>query len=144
MSLRLTASGEELKERFFLLRTRSDVANLLMLTEGHLIYHVYRVPPHLRYRSFNIPKRSDGVRVISAPATALKIIQQKLNQVLQHVYQPKPSVHGFVYNRSIVTNAQLHSKQKYVFNIDLKDFFNSINFLRVRWMFIADPYGLED
>src|SRR5690606_8958560 len=81
---------------------------------------------------------------LSIPTESLKIIQQKLNQVLQLVYKPKLSTHGFVNNRSIVTNADAHIKKKkhrYILNVDIKDFFPSINFGRVRGMFMAPPYN---
>jgi RNA-directed DNA polymerase len=142
MSLVLSASGDELRRKFFALQTPQDVAELLEIDYSRLVYHLYIVPDSRRYTTFEIPKKSGGVRRISAPATALKIIQQKLNQVLQQVYESKASVHSFVYEKSIVTNAQIHRKKKYVFNIDLKDFFPSINFGRVRGMFMAVPYEL--
>ena len=142
MSLTLSASGDELVKQFFALRTRQDVAELLEIDDSRLVYHLYIVQPSERYTTFDIPKKSGGVRGISAPATALKIIQRKLNQVLQHVYEPKAPVHGFVYGKSIVTNAEMHRGRGYVFNVDLKDFFPSINFGRVRGMFMAVPYQL--
>lgn len=46
--------------------------------------------------------------------------------------------HGFVRNRSIITNAMMHLGQKNVLNIDLKDFFDSFNFGRVRGFFIKN------
>lgn len=143
MTLTLSSSPAQLREQFLRLRTPQDVASLLEIEWELLIYHLYIVPRHKRYTVFEIPKRSGGIRRISAPATALKIIQQKLNQVLQHVYQPKPSVHSFVSGRCIVTNAEPHSKSKHILNIDLKDFFPSINFGRVRGMFMGIPYKLD-
>jgi RNA-directed DNA polymerase len=143
MSLDLTANPEDLRKHLFELRTRGDVAKMLDVGEDRLIYHLYIVPPHGRYETFEIPKKSGGTRDIAAPATALKILQRKLNQVLQQVYQPKASVHGFVSQKSILTNARPHSRQKYVLNIDLENFFPSINFGRVRGMFMAVPYGLN-
>lgn len=46
--------------------------------------------------------------------------------------------HGFERNRSIITNAMMHLNQRHVFNIDLKDFFGSFNFGRVRGFFIKN------
>ncbi len=46
--------------------------------------------------------------------------------------------HGFKRDRSIITNAVKHKKRRYVFNIDLNDFFGTINFGRVRGFFIKD------
>jgi len=143
MSLTLLTSPEELREKFISMRTAQDVADLLDIDLQCLIYHLYILPDYKRYVTFEIPKKSGGMRTISAPATALKIIQQKLNQVLQHVYQQKPSVHGFTLERSILTNAEMHSKRRYIFNVDLKEFFPSINFGRVRGLFIFPPYNRD-
>ncbi|HLP91313.1 MAG TPA: reverse transcriptase domain-containing protein [Nostocaceae cyanobacterium] len=141
--LLLTDNPESLREKFYSLTTPMDIADLLDISYSRLVYHIYVIQPDKRYKSFGIPKKTDGVRQITTPITALKIIQKKLNQVLQAVYNPKPSVHGFVKGKNIVSNAKAHSKKRYVLNMDLKDFFPSINFGRVRGMFIATPYGLH-
>lgn len=140
---KLDRGCDELKEEFYLLRSARGVARLLEIPYGTLVYHLYVVPPERRYVTFKIPKKSVGERAIFVPGNSLKLIQKKLNQVLRCVYQPKPSVHGFVPNRSIVTNAKAHAGKRYVLNIDLKDFFPAINFGRVRGMFMALPYGLN-
>ena len=80
--------------------------------------------------------------MITAPVTALKLIQSKLAQVLSLVYEPKPSVHGFIRDRSIISNARPHRVRRYVLNVDLRDFFPSINFGRVRGLFMARPYQI--
>jgi len=133
---------EELKIAFYELKSPNDIAALLDIRFNRLVYHLYLVSSDKRYKTFTIPKKSGGERQISTPITALKIIQQKLNQVLQAVYQVKPSVHGFVQSKNIVTNAKAHVKKRYVLNLDLQDFFPSINFGRVRGMFMATPYHL--
>lgn len=143
MPLRLSASPEELRRRFYSLRTAQDVADLLEIELERLYYHLYIVSESSRYTTFDIPKRTGGTRTISAPVTALKIIQQKLNQVLLHAHQPKPSTHSFLLGRSILTNARVHTGRRNILNVDLKDFFPSINFGRVRGLFMGTPYRLE-
>lgn len=140
--LLLQDSPEELTIKFYQLKTPLDVAKLLNIPHKRLVYHLYLVNSERRYKTFTIPKKSGGERQISTPITALKIIQQKLNQVLQAVYQVKPSVHGFVQDKNIVTNAKAHVKKRYVLNLDLEDFFPSVNFGRVRGMFMGIPYHL--
>ncbi len=48
--------------------------------------------------------------------------------------------HGFVRKRSIITNAMMHLNRKNVLNVDLKDFFDSFNFGRVRGFFINNNH----
>ncbi len=142
VSLVLTRSPKDLRREFLALKSPRELAKLLEVKYSQLIYHLYKVPAEEKYVTFEVPKKSGGHRRISAPAKSLKIIQRKLGQVLASVYEGKASVHGFVQGRSIVTNAQTHRRQKYVFNLDLLNFFPSINFGRVRGLFIAIPYNL--
>lgn len=142
MSTKLLLPQDELAKQFYSLRLPGDVATLLDIKYKHLIYYLYIRKPAKQYKVFYIPKKSGGLRQINAPITPLKIIQKKLNQVLQSVYQPKAPVHSFLADRSIVTNAYLHLKKKYVLNLDLENFFPSINFGRVRGLFLSPPYNL--
>lgn len=135
MSLTLPASPEELRESFSSLKNRQDVAKLLEIDIKILIYHLYRVPESERYKTFEIPKNLGGTRTISAPVTTLKIIQRKLNQVLQSIYKPRNAVHSYIHNRSILTNVSKHSPNVLIFNVDLKDFFPSIHLGRVIGLF---------
>lgn len=146
LSLTLGASPEELALKFHNLSSPQDVAGLLEIDYGMLVYYLHKVPDESKYTVFHIKKRgsTSSLRTISAPAGSLKIIQTKLLRVLSSVYAPKASVHGFCMDRSILTNARKHINQKYVLNIDLANFFPTINFGRVRGMFIAKPYGLSE
>ena len=142
MTYHLTSSPDKLRERFFALRRPEDIADLLDVRYSDFNYWIYRTPEARRYTSFEISKKSGSPRKIDAPTTNIKILQQKLNQVLQSVYRPKRCVHGFAPDRSVKTNAEKHVEREYVFNVDLKDFFPSINFGRVRGMFMGKPYHL--
>ena len=52
-----------------------------------------------------------------------------------------PHAHGFVEKRSTVTNARPHVGKDVVVNLDLKDFFPSITFPRVRGLFESLGYS---
>jgi len=78
-----------------------------------------------RYRKFEIPKKSGGVRTIFAPNGNLKWMQLCLNEIFKAIYTPSCYAMGFAEGRSIVNNAERHLNQNYVFNIDLSDFFGS-------------------
>lgn len=51
---------------------------------------------------------------------------------------------GFTTGRSILDNAQLHQGMNYVYNIDLKDFFPSIDQPRVWKCLQLPPFNLGD
>ena len=142
MDTQLTTTDTELTEKFFNLMSPLDVANLLEVKYKTLVYLLYRKDGPKPYTEFYLTKKSGGERVICAPISTLKIIQKKLSTILYLVYKQKPSAHGFCIKRDIYTNAQQHIKKQIVLNIDLEDFFPSINFGRVRGMFIAKPYNL--
>jgi len=143
MNVDLIKNPEQLKEKFYKLSSAENIADLLEIRYKDLIYYLYRLPDIKKYYSFEIQKKNGKPRIISTPTTSLKILQQKLNYILSIIFTPKFSSHGFVKGRSIKTNASIHVKRKYVLNIDLKDFFPSINFGRVRGMFMAYPYNLS-
>lgn len=140
MALRLTATADELRRRFSSLQTLSDLANLLEISQTQLRRYSYG--RGRQYRTFAVKKRRGGERKLQEPSSGLKVVQQKLNQIFTAVYDPPASVHGFVPNQSIATNANVHRRQTWVLNIDLKDFFPTINFGRVRGMLMARPYSL--
>lgn len=89
------------------------------------------------YRRFNISKGSGKTREICAPNQRLKFIQRKILRVLKEIYRARNSVHGFVSNKSVKTNALSHFGARYLVNIDIKDFFNSISERRVAGLFIS-------
>lgn len=143
-TLILYQNCDELKQQFLQIKTPRDVASLLEVSYSRLVYHLRRVPEERRYVQFEISKKSGHPRTISAPSTGLKILQRKLSQVLYSVYEPKAPVHGFLPGRSILTNAQQHLGKRFVLNIDLKNFFDTIHFGRVKGIFKAPPYNLSE
>ena len=142
MNQALTRDPDQFQGLFRALKGPEDIAEMLEVTYRDLIYWIYRTPEPSRYTTFHIPKKSGVPRRIDAPTTNVKILQQKLNQVLQSVYGSKPGVHGFVVGKSVKSNALRHVGKRWVFNVDLEDFFPSINFGRVRGMFMGKPYYL--
>ena len=78
-----------------------------------------------QYYRFPISKRNGKNRWIEAPKNELKSIQKQL--LLQILYEQKAhsAAHGFVPNRSILTNAKPHVGQNWVVNFDISNFFSS-------------------
>jgi retron-type reverse transcriptase len=87
------------------------------------------------YRQFTIPKRSGGVRQISAPSDELKRVQQRILRRLLRGLRAHDAAHGFERGRSIVTNARIHCGQEVVVRMDLVDFFPSTRARRVHRYF---------
>ena len=83
-------------------------------------------------------------RVIKAPNEQLKGFQRRLKVHLEKLYEPHQAATGFIKERGIVSNAKEHIKKAAVFNIDLANFFDQINFGRVRGMLMAKPYCLQE
>lgn len=95
------------------------------------------------YVDFEVPKASGGVRRISAPRDTLKRVQRAiLDNILSHA-PVHGAAHGFVPERSTVTNAQPHTGARVVVRIDLSDFFPSIHYRRVAGFFRAQGYPLQ-
>lgn len=123
-----------------------DVAHILGFKPKSVSYILYIKPPIDKYKQFEIPKRSGGKRLVSAPYLELKSLQRRLSELLQNCMSEinetrniKSALsHGFRRKHSIITNASNHRNKRYVFNIDLENFFGSINFGRVRGFFIAN------
>jgi RNA-directed DNA polymerase len=128
--------------------TLHDVADLLGFTPAAVAYLTRYLPPEVKYRTFDIPKRSGGTRTISAPVDQLMLLQRKLCDILQDCAAEIGSSekwldqmsHGFVRDRSIVTNARKHRGKRFVFNVDIDNFFGTINFGRVRGFFIKNKH----
>ena len=138
--------------KFNQLQTKDDFAKLLGLKSAKYInYLLYNIKTDNLYNSFTIPKKNGGERVIHAPIKELKFLQKKLADILWECYLESleskskdknfkiPVLsHAFEKGKSIITNSQMHRNKKYILNIDLKDFFDSFNFGRVRGFFIKD------
>lgn len=95
-----------------------------------------------KYVTYQIKKKKEGqFRNIEAPIGNLKMLQGVIKDCIELCFTPKKAAHGFVKKRSIVTNAEQHTKRRFVYNIDLENFFPSIHFGRVRGIFEGFPFN---
>lgn len=122
--------------------TPGELAELLGTDYGKIKRLYYAGDMHRHYLAFDIPKKSGGKRRILAPSDKLKTLQGRLASLLEKIYTPREPVKAFREGSSIVANAHPHCRKKYVFNIDLENFFGTITFRRIRGMLIAKPYSL--
>ena len=136
---------ENIKEIAHTMKNKKDLLNLINTLKKDELndrFHPYTLkqliwysnPNHVfhRYRNFEIPKKSGGVRKISAPYSENYMhLLRYVATILQAIYNPSVHTMGFITGKSIVDNAKMHIGMNYVFNIDLKDFFPSFNFSRI-------------
>lgn len=143
--LRTLATDEAQLERLGLpcWRSEEELAAGLSLTVKqlrHLSTHRLREKVS-HYLAFSIPRRSGGERVIHAPKKRLKRVLRQVNALLVSKLPVHPAAHGFVKGRSVKTNAEPHVGRAVVVKLDLKDFFPTVTFARVRGLLIALGYG---
>jgi retron-type reverse transcriptase len=116
------------------LKSADELAAAMGITVGELRFLSYsrRVSTINHYQRFQVPKKSGGLRQISAPMPRLKRAQE---WVLRHVLEKVPlhdAAHGFRRGRSIVSNAAPHIGADVVVNLDLRDFFPTVTYRRIR------------
>ncbi len=122
------------------LHSTGALAELVGLSPDELTFWAWRFSRNKSYRYFEIARRSGGVRGILAPIAPLKKIQRHIATALGAAYRAPVHVHGFTEHRSPKTNASVHVGQRFVFAIDLADFFPAITDRRVKGLFRAWPF----
>ncbi|QDU21893.1 reverse transcriptase family protein [Urbifossiella limnaea] len=94
----------------------------------------------LHYCRFAIPKRDGSERPIWAPLPRLKAAQA---WVLHNVVERLPvhgAAHGFLAGRSTLTNAAVHTNANLVLKMDVKEFFPTVTWRRVKGVFRRAGY----
>lgn len=94
----------------------------------------------IHYRRFTIPKRDGTARPIWAPLPRLKAAQR---WVLHNIVERLPvhgAAQGFLAGRSIATNAAAHTDAKIVLKMDVKEFFPTVTWRRVKGVFRRAGY----
>jgi retron-type reverse transcriptase len=115
----------------------AGLAGAMGLTVGELRFLSYnrRVSSVNHYKRFQIPKKTGGLRLISAPMPRLKRAQEWVLRNLLETVPVHDAAHGFRRGRSIVSNAAPHVGADVVVNVDLRDFFPTVTYRRVRGLF---------
>lgn len=82
--------------------------------------------PDSHYRTYALPKRSGGVRSIDVPSPILLSAQRWVSDNILENNHISESAHGFVFERSVLTNVSPHIGSDFILKMDIKDFFPSI------------------
>ena len=134
--------------KFNEIQSRNQLADFLGIQRKTLTYVLFEARVESFYSSFDIPKKDGTVRHIYAPSGALKVIQRKLTNALyeyQALIRKENSIktnisYAFEKNKSIISNAKIYKNKRFVFCIDLNDFFNMFHFGRVLGYFSSNRY----
>ncbi len=135
---------ENIIKNFLDVKTKRELAKILGVEYKTLIYNLHRLKFNEKYTLFEIKKRNGKVRKIIAPTSGLKFIQKNLSEILLEIHNAKFCAHGFLKDKNIKTNAIPHVKKKILINLDLENFFPTINFGRVRGVFLSKPFDFPE
>lgn len=91
------------------------------------------------YETFELPKRRGGTRTISSPNQPVQFLQHSFLQVCTHLFPRHDCVHGFERGRSHVSNAARHVNKRWVYTLDIENFFPTIHWGRVYGMLQVYP-----
>lgn len=80
-----------------------------------------------RYKSYYIPKRKGGRRLVAQPAREVKALQRALVTCLRESLRVHPAATAYEVDRSILKNAELHAAARYLLKLDFENFFPSID-----------------
>lgn len=125
------------------LRNVHDISQLMGLNPETIIWLAFerKVSSVDHYLRFEIPKRSGGMRLISSPKEQMRQAQLAIREEILKKITPSNQAMAFRPNTSIVDNARVHVGAKILVRVDLKDFFPSISFNRVRGFFKSCGYS---
>lgn len=113
------------------------------LSENEIV-HFSNIENPGRYDTFYIHKKRKGrYRMISSPTARLKLILRSLNLFLQDLYEPAKYVTGFTKGTSIVDNGRIHVGKRYVFTLDLADFFETIKLNSIEKFLCESPLSFN-
>lgn len=82
-------------------------------------------------------KKNGGIRIISKPKPILKKIQSKIHKLLQEIIPPE-CAHGGIKGRSNVTNAKVHCDNKWLLQLDFRNFYPNISNYQVYNLFLFE------
>lgn len=88
------------------------------------------------YKPIKIPKRNGTVRTLNVPEIALKGMQRWILDNILYKIPIDSSATGFVPSKSTITNATPHINKKNIIKMDIRNFFPSINFTKVKKIFL--------
>lgn len=120
-----------------------ELAQAMNSSVGRLRFLAFsrNVSEKTHYINFKLPKKTGGFRLISAPMPMLKAAQIWILENILKLVTVHENAHGFLPEKNIVSNAQVHLGAQLIINFDLENFFPSINYRRVKGIFRSFGYS---
>ncbi|AWV97676.1 reverse transcriptase family protein [Arcticibacterium luteifluviistationis] len=141
------ADIEERSRRFLGCRTIDDLC-CLGFVKNELLLHSLNIS----YYSFELRKKSGKMRQIESPNESLKKVLRQFNYYLQCVYyiHQTDASQGYIITpkkskvcKSILENARVHLRNRFMLNIDFQDFFHQISFERLAKRLSETPFKFD-
>ena len=131
------ASNRLIENKLPLINKHTQLADAVNLSVPQLKGLCYQreVATNIPYTYFTINKRNGTPRQIWSPIPRLKFVQRWILENILNNLTTHGAAHGFVRGKSIVTNAAVHSNSSLLIKLDVKDFFPSVHWRRVKGVF---------
>ena len=131
------ASNRLIENKLPFINKHTQLADAVNLSVPQLKALCYQrdVATNIPYTHFTINKRNGTPRQIWSPIPRLKFVQRWILENILNNLTTHGAAHGFVRGKSIVTNAAVHSNSALLIKLDVKDFFPSVHWRRVKGVF---------
>lgn len=116
-----------------------DLSSLTHLSRG-LLFRLSKYSDKF-YFTYDIPKKSVGVRTISQPSKNLKAIQSWILRNILDRLSASSACKGFEKNANLLDNAKPHMRANAFMHLDIEDFFPSIKINQVWSVFRTVGYN---
>lgn len=133
---------DKIRLKFFglpIIESIDDFSQFINISKSRIF--VYSKNNYYFYRTYSIPKKNGKKRVICEPSKGLKGVQAWILNNILNKLSPSEFSKGFEPRLSLNDNLKPHVGASAVLNIDLKDFFKSINDKRVFILFKSIGYN---
>lgn len=126
-----------------IIRSAQELAHELGISLSKLKWLTYHrgTATLCHYARFTISKKDGGRREISAPKSDLRQAQEWIQAKILSQIPIHHRAFGFVKGRNTVDNAKQHINRAAVIKMDLKDFFPTVTFHRVKGLFQSFGYS---
>lgn len=131
------ASNRLIENKLPFISKHTQLASAVNLSVPQLKGLCYQreVATNIPYTHFTINKRNGTPRHIWSPIPRLKFVQRWILDNILNNLVTHGAAHGFVRGKSIITNAAVHTNSALLIKLDVKDFFPSVHWRRVKGVF---------